>query len=85
MTEQQIQAKRIKELENEGYYVIKLIKTNKNGIPDLIAIPKGANVLFSEVKTPKGKVSKLQEYRLKELKENGFKTEIYTGDSAKEL
>ena len=39
MTEQQIQAKRIKELEAEGYYVIKLVKTNKNGIPDLIAIP----------------------------------------------
>ena len=32
MTEQQIQSKRIKELEAEGYYVLKLIKTNKNGI-----------------------------------------------------
>ena len=38
MTEQQIQSKRIKELEAEGYYVIKLIKTNKNGIPDLSLI-----------------------------------------------
>ena len=28
MTEQQIQSKRIKELEALGYYVIKLIKTN---------------------------------------------------------
>ena len=35
MTEQQIQSKRIKQLESEGYYVLKLIKTNKNGIPDL--------------------------------------------------
>ena len=40
MTEQQIQTKLIKELEDKGYYVIKLVKTNKNGIPDLIAIPK---------------------------------------------
>jgi hypothetical protein len=39
MTEQAIQSKRIKQLEAEGYYVIKLVKTNKNGIPDLIAIP----------------------------------------------
>jgi hypothetical protein len=74
MTEQQIQTKRIKELEAEGYYVIKLIKTNKNGIPDLLAIPPGANVLFSEVKTPKGKVSKLQEYRLQELQKHGINT-----------
>ncbi len=79
MTEQQIQSKRIKELEAEGYYVIKLVKTNKNGIPDLVAIPKDCEVLFSEVKTPKGKVSKLQEYRLKELKDHGCRTEIYRG------
>ncbi len=79
MTEQQIQTKRIKELESEGYYVIKLIKTNKNGIPDIIAIPPNSNVIFSEVKTPKGKVSKLQEYRLKELDEYGFRTEVYRG------
>ena len=32
MTEQQIQSKKIKELEALGYYVLKLIKTNKNGI-----------------------------------------------------
>ena len=54
MTEQQIQYKRIKELEAEGYYVIKLVKTNKNGIPDLIAIPPNCGVIFSEVKLPKG-------------------------------
>jgi Holliday junction resolvase len=67
VTEQQIQSKRIKQLEAEGYYVIKLIKTNKNGIPDIVAIPPDSNVIFSEVKTPKGKLSRLQEYRLKEL------------------
>lgn len=80
MTEQQIQSKRIKQLEAEGYYVLKLIKTNKNGIPDIIAIPKKSNVIFSEVKTPKGKLSKLQEYRLKELENYGFKTEVYRGE-----
>ena len=79
MTEQQIQAKRISQLEDEGYYVIKLTMTNKNGIPDLIALPKGCDVLFSEIKTPKGVVSELQKYRLKELETYGFKTEIYNG------
>ena len=79
MTEQQIQSKRIKELESEGYYVLKLVKTNKNGIPDLVAFRPNADVLFSEVKRPTGKVSKLQEYRLKELKGYGFRTEVYRG------
>jgi|TARA_R110002124_G_scaffold283071_1_gene458620 Holliday junction resolvase len=79
MTEQQIQSKRIKQLEAEGYYVLKLIKTNKNGIPDLVALPKNCNVLFSEIKKPTGRVSKLQEYRLRELESYGFKTEVYKG------
>lgn len=80
MTEQQIQSKRIKELEEQGYYVIKLVRTNKNGIPDIIAIPPNTRVLFSEVKTPNGKVSKLQEYRIKELEKHGCRTEIYRGE-----
>jgi Holliday junction resolvase len=79
MREQQIQKKRIDQLEKEGYYVIKLIKTNKNGIPDVLAIPPDSPVIFSEIKTEKGKVSKIQEYRLKELDGYGFKTEIYRG------
>jgi hypothetical protein len=79
MTEQQIQSKRIKQLEGQGYYVIKLVKTNKNGIPDLIAIPPNSGVVFSEVKTPKGIVSPLQEYRLKELSEHGCIVEVFRG------
>lgn len=80
MTEQQIQKKRIDQLERDGYYVIKLIKTNKNGIPDLVALHPNGDVLFSEVKKPNGVVSKLQRYRLKELESYGFRTEIYRGD-----
>ena len=79
MTEQQIQKKRIKQLEGDGSYVIKLMKTNKNGIPDLIAIPPESGVLFSEVKTPKGRLSELQKYRIKELEEHGIRTEVYRG------
>ena len=63
MTEQQIQSKKIKELEAEGYFVIKLIKTNKNGIPDVVALHKDKGVKFFEIKTENGKVSKLQQYR----------------------
>jgi Holliday junction resolvase len=79
MTEQQIQSKKIKELESQGYYVIKLINTNKNGIPDLIAIPPNAEILFVEVKKPDGKLSKLQEFRKKELESHGIRVEVFKG------
>ena len=40
--ESAIQSKVIKELEAHGWYVVKLVQTNKNGIPDLIRIRKVA-------------------------------------------
>tara|TARA_R100000353_G_scaffold126523_3_gene89842 strand:- start:1996 stop:2238 length:243 start_codon:yes stop_codon:yes gene_type:complete len=79
MTEQQLQAKKIKQLEDKGFYVIKLTTTNKNGIPDLIALRSDRPALFVEVKTPKGKVSPLQRYRIKELQKYGFEVEVCRG------
>tara|TARA_R100001015_G_C4561133_1_gene120963 strand:- start:572 stop:811 length:240 start_codon:yes stop_codon:yes gene_type:complete len=79
MTEQQLQTKKIKELEEAGYYVIKLLKTNKNGIPDLLALHSSYGIEFYEIKDKKGKLSKLQEFRINELKKNGFKAEVFRG------
>lgn len=76
MSEQKYQSKLIKQLEADGYYVLKLIKTNKNGIPDLLALKRGCEPYFIEVKGAKGIPSVLQEYRIKELKEYGFKAEF---------
>ena len=72
MTESKYQNKIIKEYESKGFFVLKLIKTNKNGIPDLLCLKKGHEPIFIEVKAKKGVVSKLQEYRIKELTECGF-------------
>lgn len=83
MNEQQVQTKLIKELEAKGYYVIKLVKTNKNGIPDIIAIPPNSDVEFIEVKRYDGKPSKLQEYRIKELTRHGVKAKIFYGPKPK--
>lgn len=75
MSEAKFQNKLIKSLEKEGYYVLKLIKTNKNGIPDLIAI-KPNEVRFIEVKGPKTPLTKLQHYRIKELQNLGIDAQI---------
>ena len=78
LKESQIQNKKIKQLEEEGYFVVKLVLTNKNGIPDLLALKDG-KALFLEVKKPNTKLTKLQEYRIQELKKQGFDTEVYKG------
>ena len=71
--ESKIQAKIINYYESKGYYVIKLIKTNKNGIPDLICLKDG-KAFFVEVKSEKGKVAPLQKFRHEELLKFGFET-----------
>ena len=78
MKESQIQNKKIKQLEEEGYFVVKLVLTNKMGIPDLLALKDG-KALFLEIKRPNTKLTKLQEYRIQELKKQGFDTEVYKG------
>jgi Holliday junction resolvase len=77
MRESEIQSKIIKYLESEGWLVVKIIQTNKNGWPDLQA-HKFGKTIFIEVKSETGKVSELQKYRLKKLQEQGFKTIIAT-------
>lgn len=79
MTEQQIQKKISDHLTKQGYYVIKLIKTNKNGIPDLLAIHSQSETILIEVKKPDGVTSKLQDFRLKELKQEGIRCFVAYG------
>jgi Holliday junction resolvase len=81
MNETQYQAKIIKALEKKGYYVLRLISTNKNGIADLLAL-KHCEVWFIEVKGEKGKIAKLQEYRANEVIKHNFKhTFTFAGDN----
>ena len=82
--ESKLQAKIIKHYESLGYYVIKLIKTNKNGIPDLLCLKDGTG-FFIEVKSEKGIVRPLQKYRHEELIKYGFKTIIKRDDNLKSL
>ena len=55
----------------KGYLVINLIKTNKNGIPDLQAL-RNKKVVFIESKEHGDTVKQLQIFRMRELTKNGF-------------
>ena len=71
MRESQIQHQIIKWLEAQGWLVVKIIQTNKNGWPDLQLHAFGVTI-FIEVKYDKGKLSELQKYRHKQLQDKGF-------------
>ena len=73
--ESDIQRAVIKKLEAAGWYVIKLIQTNKNGIPDLIC-HKDEKTIYFEVKMPGKEITKLQSFRIDELGKYGIS--VYT-------
>ncbi|OAV64326.1 VRR-NUC domain protein [Bacteroidales bacterium Barb4] len=76
--ESEIQRRIIQRLEAEGWYVVKLILTNRPGIPDLMALKNG-KAFFVEVKRPGQRARELQEYRMKELRSRGFECEVWSG------
>jgi Holliday junction resolvase-like predicted endonuclease len=57
--------------------VLKIIKANKNGYPDLIAI-KNNITTFVEVKQPNGRLSELQKVRIQELRSKGINVKVWT-------
>jgi Holliday junction resolvase len=58
--------------EGNGWLVIKIIRATVNGYPDLMLLHPLRPIIFIEVKDEKGILSKVQEYRIKELQAKGF-------------
>lgn len=71
MKESFIQLQIIVKLESWGWMVVKLIQTNKNGIPDLMAIRDGKTV-FIEVKREGEEPAPLQKHRLNQINDKGI-------------
>jgi Holliday junction resolvase len=70
MLEKELQKQVTNALADKGYYVVKLIQTNRNGIPDLLAV-KENRCIFIELKRGNGTARKLQEYRMNEIRSHG--------------
>ena len=71
MTEDKIQNKILKYLKSlDNVYVVKTVINNKKGVPDILICKDGKFIAF-EVKTDKGKTTKLQDHNLKEIVKAG--------------
>ena len=70
MTESQIQRQITAWLKAAGFLVWKISDRYRSGIPDLYALRNGDSYWF-EVKRPGGRVSKLQEHEIGQLRNHG--------------
>jgi len=78
MTEQEIQKKISDWLNKEGWFVNKLMACTISGTPDLIA-HKDGKTMYVEVKKPGGRLSRIQQYRIAQLREEGIT--VYVTDN----
>ena len=67
MLEREIEKKFKSALEAKGCLVYKFASPNCRGVPDRIVITTTGKVLFVELKTEKGFLSKLQKVQIKKL------------------
>jgi len=70
-----LQKRIIDYIKTQGGYTVKVITATRSGVPDIIACYKG-KFIGIEVKTPKGKVSSLQQQNLDSIKATGGLTVV---------
>jgi Holliday junction resolvase len=66
-------------MESDGWLVVNLIKTSKNGIPDLLCLRNGV-AKFIECKEKNDSVKPLQQYRIDQLIGMGFEAIVDKAD-----
>lgn len=54
-----------------GWYPVKIMQASVNGLPDRMYLKDG-KVFFVEFKAANGKLSEIQKYRIKQLREMKF-------------
>lgn len=79
MLEREIEKKFKSALEAKGCLVYKFSSPNCRGVPDRIVITDAGKVLFVELKTEKGVLSKLQRIQLKKLRDFRQRTFVLYG------
>lgn len=66
-----LQTKTIKQYKDNGYFVINLIRSNVNGIADLLALKENEKPIFIECKEKGDTLKPLQKFRGKEIEKYG--------------
>ncbi len=77
MSSEKVFEKRLRKTAREiGYWSIKLNPTWNKGLPDRMFIGPNRTIVFMELKTPRGKASKMQKFYITLLRDFGFNAQF---------
>ncbi|MBR1760908.1 MAG: VRR-NUC domain-containing protein [Schwartzia sp.] len=79
MLEKQIERRLVEGVKKRGGLCYKFVSPGHPGVPDRIVIKPDGKVIFVELKTDTGRLSKLQNYTIRELREHGADVRVIWG------
>ena len=79
MLEKEVEKFLVREVKKLGGISFKFISPGNAGVPDRIVILPSGKVVFVELKTDKGKLTKLQEVQIKKISDLGADARVLRG------
>lgn len=79
MLEKEVEKFLVREVKKLGGISFKFISPGNAGVPDRIVILPIGKVIFVELKTDKGKLTKLQEVQIKKISDLGADARVLRG------
>lgn len=79
MLEKEVEKFLVREVKKIGGISFKLISPGNAGVPDRIVILPSGKVVFVELKTDKGRLTKLQEVQIKKISDLGADARVLRG------
>ena len=79
MIEKEVEKFLVREVKKIGGISFKFISPGNAGVPDRIVILPNGRVIFAELKTDKGKLTKLQEVQIKKISDLGADVRVLRG------
>lgn len=76
MEESKIERYLKKQIELLGGLALKFVSPGLSGVPDRIVLLPQGRIIFVELKAPGKKTRPIQEYRIKMIRDLGFRVEI---------
>lgn len=86
MLEKEIERRMVLEVKKRGGLCYKFVSPGNPGVPDRIIITPDGRVIFVELKTEVGRLSRIQQWQREELEKRGIEVRVTKGwDAVKSL
>ena len=79
MREAEIKARVVRGVKEAEGLCYKFVSPGNPGVPDRLILLPGGRILFVELKTPGGKLSNIQSWRIQEMRERDADVRVWKG------